>query len=177
MQDVEGGLRGEGGEFIKGNRAAMTSFAVVELKAKGCSDPEGHAGTVVDRVCRELEANWERLRSPHGAMFRLTSFRARDHARTCRREVASDIDVGAVPLYGKPDRGPEEYAAEAEFVERALSFLNEEEQVVVELKLFEELTFDAIAVRLSKPPKTVSSTYYRALKKIKEGLGGAADAP
>lgn len=172
MQDNDEGGLGGAEEFIERSRVAWAEVVVAELKKKGCKDPEGHSHRVVERVGAEVLSNWKKLWSPTWASKRLAKFRARDHARTCRREVAGEIGEGAKPLYGKPERTPEELAAEAEFVRFALSCLNPEERRVIELRLFEERPYEEVAALLKKQPSSVRSIYSRALKKIKAQIKG-----
>lgn len=48
-----------------------------------------------------------------------------------------------------------------------ISILNETEQEIIILKFINDLTFKTISKELNKPLSTVTSTYYRALEKLK----------
>ncbi|MEZ6061958.1 MAG: sigma-70 family RNA polymerase sigma factor [Planctomycetaceae bacterium] len=54
----------------------------------------------------------------------------------------------------------------------AVENLDDDDREVVVLKVFAELTFDAIGAILNQPAKTLASRYRRALKKLEEQLRG-----
>lgn len=56
-----------------------------------------------------------------------------------------------------------------------LSILREEEQFIIIMKLVYEYSFGMIAKELNKPRSTVTTSYYRALEKLKSQNGGGAN--
>ncbi len=54
---------------------------------------------------------------------------------------------------------------------QALARLSEEQRVVVELKFFQELTFEEISLVVQAPPSTVKSRLYSGLEALKSRLG------
>lgn len=61
-------------------------------------------------------------------------------------------------------------------VRRALDQLPPEQRIVVELKFFQDLTFEQIAATLEAPLSTVKSRLYNGLETLKHRLGRAASA-
>ncbi len=59
-------------------------------------------------------------------------------------------------------------------VRRALAFLQPDQRAVVELKFFQDQTFEEIAAVLDAPLSTVKSRLYAGLEMLKARLGGAA---
>lgn len=161
-------------EFIAQNLAWMRNVSFSELKDKGCTYPEGHADEVVNDICARLLENWISLYSPEAALYRITVNAARTHARSCRREEAREIDESTVPVFAEPGQDPEVIASRAEYIRHLMSLLNKDEQDVIEMRFFYELSFSAIAARLEKPQGTVSSMYSRALKKLKRAISPPA---
>lgn len=53
---------------------------------------------------------------------------------------------------------------------KALDLLDPEEAVLVELKHFDNLTFDQIGVRMAIPLNTAKTRYYRALRRLRKML-------
>ncbi len=61
-------------------------------------------------------------------------------------------------------------------VRRALDQLPQEQRIVVELKFFQDLTFEQIAAVLGAPLSTVKSRLYNGLETLKSRLGRPASA-
>jgi RNA polymerase sigma-70 factor (ECF subfamily) len=59
----------------------------------------------------------------------------------------------------------------AGLVERALDHLGPPAEDVIRLKHFEDLTFEAIGLRLGLSPNTAKSHYYRGLARLRQWLG------
>ena len=74
----------------------------------------------------------------------------------------------------EPSAPPETHTGLAqldeEAVHAALAKLGEGERGVIQLKQFEELTFDTIAERLGISPNTAKTRYYRGLTKLRSLL-------
>jgi len=64
-----------------------------------------------------------------------------------------------------------------ELLDVAQPKLSGTERTIVVLKIYEGPTFAEIAATLDLPPGTVSSTYYRALEKVLQGLLDLAEPP
>jgi RNA polymerase sigma-70 factor (ECF subfamily) len=58
-----------------------------------------------------------------------------------------------------------------EQVTNALARLSPEQRIVVELKFFEELTFEEISLAVQAPPSTVKTRLYSGLEILKSRLG------
>lgn len=167
----------KGIEFIEQNRARMIKIAIAELKDKGCADPEGDAEDVVNEVSLTLIMTWPTLRSPMDAMYVYTVNKARTHARTCRREYAFEIREHQVPVFSRPGRDPDEMIEELEFVEWAICNLSEMEASVFQMRFVLEMSFASIAEHLQKPIGTITSSYTRALEKLRKALEKTTAAP
>ena len=55
-----------------------------------------------------------------------------------------------------------------------LGRLSPEQRIVVELKIFQEQSFEEIAALLEVPPSTAKSRFYSALNILKRSLGSLA---
>jgi RNA polymerase sigma-70 factor (ECF subfamily) len=62
-------------------------------------------------------------------------------------------------------------------VREALEFLSPEQKAVVELKFFQDLTFEQIASVVQVPLSTVKSRLYAGLETLKSRLGCLGPAP
>ena len=63
---------------------------------------------------------------------------------------------------------------ERQRVRRALSALPADQRAVVELKFFQDRTFEEIAAILEAPPSTIKSRLYAGLELLKDRLGAGA---
>lgn len=169
MQDNDAEVR-QGNEFIAQNLTRMRGIALAELRAVRFPDPESHVDDVVSETCITIRVHWRQINSPEDALYKITAYRARSFAREHRREFAGEIGEEAIPLFHNPGRDPEEISTQADLIERLLPILNEEQQTVIIMRFFHELSFDAIAVVLGKPPGTVRSTYSRAIRKLRDAI-------
>lgn len=86
--------------------------------------------------------------------------RARDEAMQQREQA--DAARAADPTDGSDDR--------VERIQRALAGLPDEQREAVRLRLFEDLSFEAIGELTGAPENTAASRYYAALNKLKELL-------
>ena len=84
------------------------------------------------------------------------------------KEVTRPVD----PLTMEAPQSGELLRSEGrERVLHAISFLPLEQQVVIELKFFEEMTFEEMAKTLGEPLSTIKSRLYSALELLKVRLG------
>lgn len=102
------------------------------------------------------------LRLAHNAVIDLV--RRRD-TRERKHEAAGEES----PHLFAPSKDPDEAAYRAA-VERALAELPAEQRAVVHLKLWEDLTFEAIAGLLGIPLNTAASRYRYGIDKMRERL-------
>jgi len=126
--------------------------------------------TVVERIGRYAEVG--RFES---WLFRIAMNRLRDEMRRRRRQANPVENETLVGLAGagddKPDDaggGPEGVAA----LQAALGRLSESDRQVIHLRHFTGLSFAAIAEILGEPLGTVLARQHRALKKLRQHLGG-----
>jgi RNA polymerase sigma-70 factor (ECF subfamily) len=102
------------------------------------------------------------LRVAHNAAV---DYMRRDHARRRRTEALAAESVQLFAATPDPD-----VAAFRHQLERALAQLPVEQRSVVHLKLWEGLTFEAIADTLGIPPNTAASRYRYGLDKLRAQL-------
>ena len=99
-------------------------------------------------------------------LFRIATFRARDLLR--RRRDWAPYEDGAAEA--RPDNDPVQ-AAEAHHANReiqaALATLPAAQRQVIELKFFQQFTFDDIAAQLGISPNTAKTRLYSALRKLR----------
>lgn len=100
-------------------------------------------------------------------LFRIASFRCTDYLR--RRRFNDEFDEKSGHVNGAP--GPEEETLTTHANQRimaALATLPTEQRQVVELKFFQQFTFDDIAGQLGISSNTAKTRLYSALKKLKK---------
>ena len=100
-------------------------------------------------------------------LFRIASFRCTDYLR--RRRVHEEFDEQKGFLNG--EAGPEEqtFTTHAnQQISEALNTLPDEQRQVVELKFFQNFTFEDIAGQLGISPNTAKTRLYSALRKLKQ---------
>jgi RNA polymerase sigma-70 factor (ECF subfamily) len=102
------------------------------------------------------------IRLSHNAAIDLIRRRS-TRERTWENFAAEKISVFA------PARDPDEEVFRQQLSE-ALAVLPEEQRAVVHLKLWEEMTFEAIAGALDISPNTAASRYRYGLDKLRERL-------
>lgn len=103
-------------------------------------------------------------------LFRIVHNKAIDLIR--RRQAGADIETGfeELPEPAELQHGPQEQYLESEFNARIaylLSRLPPVQRVIVELKVFQSLTFDEIAQLQNIPVNTAKTRFYAALKNLK----------
>jgi RNA polymerase sigma-70 factor (ECF subfamily) len=99
-------------------------------------------------------------------------------ALNCLRDNARRVSAEARALErsGGPDRGYHEShddgLADQDLVRRGLAALSDDERLVVSLRYGADLTMPEIAKLIRQPLTTVEGRVYRALGKLRVGLGG-----
>ena len=99
-------------------------------------------------------------------LFRIASFRCTDFLRR-RRQTDEFDEARAAP---SDDRGPAEQASASRVNERILAALDSlpfDQRQVVELKFFQQFTFEDIGGQLGISPNTAKTRLYGALRKLK----------
>ncbi|MBI3875478.1 MAG: sigma-70 family RNA polymerase sigma factor [Verrucomicrobia bacterium] len=133
---------------------------------------EADARDVLQEVFRRLATRpalldgvrWERaflLRLAHN--LAIDQIRRRDSRERRHEKIAEIVDIFATT--DDPDE-----AAFRRALAEALGELPAEQRAVVHLKLWEGLTFEAIAVALDIPPNTAASRYRYGLDKLRARL-------
>ena len=103
--------------------------------------------------------NLPKIDNPEGWLYVLTANGAKDKLKSEKQYIAL-FDL-------KEDAVRAEITADSDFY-GYISELNETEQEIMIMKFVEDLTFERIAKEMKKPLSTVTSTYYRALEKLKQ---------
>jgi RNA polymerase sigma-70 factor (ECF subfamily) len=103
-------------------------------------------------------------------LFRIVHNKAIDLIR--RRQAGPDLETGfdELPEPAEQQQGPQEQYLEFEFNERIaklLARLPPAQRVIVELKVFQSLTFEDIARLQNIPVNTAKTRFYSALKNLK----------
>jgi RNA polymerase sigma-70 factor (ECF subfamily) len=106
--------------------------------------------------------------APFGAwIFRIATFRCTDHLRRKRPQIAELPDeIPDESNSSNPASGYEKVRSNDEIV-KMLAQLPSEQRHVVELKFFQNFTFDEIAGQLGISSNTAKSRLYAALKKLR----------
>ena len=128
-----------------------------------------HSKDLVDEVINDVlvkvwlfSAKRQYLDKPLGWLYTVISNCAKDKLK--EREIYSELHENIAV-----SKSVESIEDNDEFIRR-IEFLNEEEQKILILKFANGLTFKEIANELDSNTSTVSSSYYRALEKIKNNL-------
>ena len=112
----------------------------------------------------------ENVRDQRGFLLRLAHNQAIDYARRrCTREKNHEQLAAAMASPFAPAADPDA-AAFRQAMEDALGELPPEQRVVVHLKLWEKLTFEAIADTLEIPVNTAASRFRYGIDKLRERL-------
>ena len=99
-------------------------------------------------------------------LFRIASYRCTDYLR--RRRIHAAFDETESPAQSDSDPHTEALATHAnERLAGALALLPPEQRHVVELKFFQQFTFEDIAEQLGISPNTAKTRLYAALRKLK----------
>lgn len=98
---------------------------------------------------------------------------AYDHLRKEKKERLQPVDLAEVPEPVEPRGGPVNSLAQKETgtrVREALDTLPPDERAVVYLRIYEELTWEAIGEALDIPEATARARMNRALERLKTRL-------
>lgn len=150
------------------NQKALEEFygiygKLIYVTALTVSKSYALADEIVDDVLVKIWKNAKklpRINSPESYLYVLTANTAKDKIKQEKRYVAL-FDL-------KEDDLSTETQCEDDFYLK-ISKLNENEQEIIIMKFVDDLTFERIALEINKPLSTVTSIYYRALEKIKNG--------
>ena len=119
-------------------------------------------------------ATWRGDGSFPAWLFRIAAYRCTDYLR--RRRHFDDID--AHPELETSQSGPEQFAELASINQKlvaAMAQLPTDQRIVIELKFFQQFTFDDIAQQLSISANTAKTRLYTGLRKLR-AIEGLADA-
>lgn len=97
---------------------------------------------------------------PIGWLYSVTSNCAKD-------KLKSEKFTSKIYDMPQDDKTIEEFLTNDTFISK-ISVLNEDEQQILILRFIQDLSFKSIAKEIQKPLSTVSSTYYRAIEKLKK---------
>lgn len=103
-------------------------------------------------------------------VFRIAHNKAVDLVRRRRASPVVDLDEELLPEPVSAKHGPAEQFQVAQHnqrIQRMLQQLNMEQRRVVELKVYQTMTFDEIAELEQISPNTAKTRFYAALKKLR----------
>lgn len=130
--------------------------ALVITKDKSSADE------VVNEVLFKIwqgASKFSKINNPCGWLYTITANCAKDKLKSEKAYTEIyDID------YKSPET--ENIFAKDEFL-YLIAFLSETEQQIMILRFVKDMSFEKIAKEMNKPISTITSTYYRALEKIK----------
>ena len=143
-------------------------FIEVIAKSFGCKQAEADSvvNKILVKVWRKVDSLFE-IKNPEGWIYTV--------ARNCAKdEVNVPWNLELDERICKTEDCFEEFFSKDSF-EYYISCLKEEEKFIVTLKFIQVDSFKEIAFALKKPLQTISSTFYRALDKIKIFLENKKD--
>lgn len=134
---------------------------------------EADTRDVLQDIFMKLAAKPDLLREarePRAFLLRLAHNMAVDlfRRRTARRHGAAALAAGQLPMFAA-SRDPDEDSFRRA-LDEALGKLPEEQRTVVYLKLWEKMTFEAIAATVGVSPNTAASRYRYGLDKLRDLL-------
>ena len=143
-------------EFYRIYGRLIYATAITVLKSSVSADE------VVDDLLIKIWKTADKLTkisNPEGWLYVLTVNSAKDKL---------DSEKQYAPLYDlKEDAVTAEIQTDGDFYIQ-ISNLNETEQEIMIMRFVEDLSFERIAREMEKPLSTITSTYYRALEKLKQ---------
>jgi RNA polymerase sigma-70 factor (ECF subfamily) len=134
---------------------------------------EADARDVLQELFLKLASQPQRLdniEEPRAFLIRLAHNQAIDlmRRRATRQKNYDQITVESDTVFA-PSDNPDEAAFRQELT-AALAELPAAQRAVVHLKLWEDMTFEAIATALEIPPNTAASRYRYGIDKLRERL-------
>jgi RNA polymerase sigma-70 factor (ECF subfamily) len=111
-------------------------------------------------------------------LFRIAMNRLRDEMRRRRRQavpIEDDALAGLVGLGRSEAENPARDPSEIQALKRALGQLSEADQRIIHLRHFAGLSFRQIADLLEQPLGTVLARQHRALRKLRDLMGGKSN--
>ncbi|MBL6690788.1 MAG: RNA polymerase sigma factor [Pseudomonadales bacterium] len=99
-------------------------------------------------------------------LFRIATFRCTDHLRKRKAQFSEYEELQDDNRGSNPATGYEDVRSNGDIV-RLLGSLPNEQRQVIELKFFQNFTFDEIAAQLGITSNTAKSRLYAALKKLR----------
>ena len=143
-------------EFYRIYGRLIYATAITALKSSVSADE------VVDDLLIKIWKTADKLTkisNPEGWLYVLTVNSAKDKLKSEKQYA---------PLYDlKEDAVTAEIQTDGDFYIQ-ISNLNETEQEIMIMRFVEDLSFERIAREMEKPLSTITSTYYRALEKLKQ---------
>ena len=143
-------------EFYRIYGRLIYATAITVLKSSVSADE------VVDDLLIKIWKTADKLTkisNPEGWLYVLTVNSAKDKLKSEKQYA---------PLYDlKEDAVTAEIQTDGDFYIQ-ISNLNETEQEIMIMRFVEDLSFERIAREMEKPLSTLTSTYYRALEKLKQ---------
>ena len=110
----------------------------------------------------QIAPTLKKIKNPLGWIYIVTANCAKDRIKT-EKSFSEIYDIS------QDDKNIEELIIKESFLSY-ISTLNEEEQQIMILYFIQRLTFKLIAKEVKKPISSVTSTYYRAIEKLKNTI-------
>ena len=153
-------------------------YALAKSRIRGHDAAEEITQSVFATVAAKLSSGQYSEQGRFEAwLFRVTMNRVRDEVRRAKvRAVASDPATFEQTLADPGERSPavDGETRELGALRRSLMKLSESDREIVELRHHAGMSFKHIAELLSEPMGTVLARHHRALKKLKELIGGGS---
>ena len=143
-------------EFCDDYGKFIYAVAIYYVKQKFVADDV--IDDVMVRVWKSAVSKYK-VDKPLGWLYKVT--------KNCATDKLKDAECYALDeSFSANDKNFDRFISNNAFYGH-ISSLNPHEQLIFVMKMVRDLTFEEIAFELDKPLTTVSSTYYRALEKIK----------
>lgn len=142
------------------------------LRAQKAADPENLGGEVFLQLVRDLRSFAGGEREFRAWLFTIAHNRLLDERRRATRRPAEAAGPGLVEWHAPVGDAEDEAlsALGAERVERAIRRLSPDQQTVLLLRLFAELTVDEVATVIGKRPGAVKQLQRRGLVALRREL-------
>ena len=110
----------------------------------------------------QVASTLPQIDKPIGWLYTITS-------NCAKNKLKSEKLTSGIYDIPQEDKAIEEFLTNDTFFSK-ISVLNAEEQQIIILHFIQDLSFKSIAKEIQKPLSTVSSIYYRAIKKLKNKI-------